>query len=71
LHQRYIDHWQNKPIPQDKRYIITESGVLMAFHLLGPSATQYFDSGCVTDGTDGNGTPVSQYVKLFSGYKVE
>ena len=71
-YQKYINRWNNKPLPQDKRYIITESGILMAFHLKPAGTIQYFNSGCVDDSNcDGNGTKVSDYIKEFSGYKVE
>lgn len=69
---KYIVKWQGKPMPQDKRYIMTESGILMAFHLKPSGAVRYFESGCIDDSdTDGNGTTVSYYIKEFSGYKVE
>ena len=70
--QKYITRWSGKPMPQDRRYVMTESGILMAFHLKPSGAVRYFESGCVDDSdTDGNGTPVSAYIKEFSGYKVE
>lgn len=70
--EKYISKWNGKVLPQDKRYVITESGILMAFHLKPSGAVRYFDSGCIDDSdTDGNGTPVSAYVKKFSGYRVE
>jgi hypothetical protein len=71
-YKKYFDAWNGKPLPQDKRYIITESGILMAFHLKPTAAIKYFESGCtdISD-TDGNGTNVSTYIKKFSGYKIE
>lgn len=70
-YQNYINTWSGKSLPQDPRYIITESGILMAFHLKPSAAIQYFNSNCQDDSdTDGNGVPVSRYIKLFSGYKL-
>lgn len=70
--QKYITKYVGKTLPQDRRYVITESGILMAFHLKPSGAVRYFDSGCIDDSdTDGNGTPVSTYVKKFSGYRIE
>ena len=70
--QKYITQWSGKPLPQDERYIMTESGILMAFHLKPSGAIKYFESGCIDNSdTDGNGTPVSTYIKKFSGYKLK
>lgn len=71
-YQKYINKYQGAALPQDQRYIMTESGILMAFHLKPSGAVRYFESGCLDDSdTDGNGTSVSAYIKKFSGYKIE
>jgi len=70
-YQKYITKWAGTPLPQDERYIITESGILMAFHLKPTAAVAYFESECKDDsGSDGNGTTVSSYIKKFSGFKI-
>ncbi|WP_374410886.1 hypothetical protein [Hydrogenophaga sp.] len=49
---------------------ITESGLLAGSHLLGISGLKdYVTSNGKTDGKDGNGTPISSYVKKFGGYE--
>lgn len=70
-YQKYIDKWNGKKMPQDD-VIMTESGILMAFHLKPSAAIKYFESNCtdISD-RDGNGTPVTVYIKKFSGYKLE
>lgn len=49
--------------------LVTESGILAAAHLIGPQRTKlYLDMGI--DTKDGYGTPVSNYIHQFSGYKI-
>lgn len=49
---------------------ITESGLLAGSHLLGIGGLKdYVTSNGKTDGKDGNGTPISSYVKKFGGYE--
>ncbi|MBR0959861.1 hypothetical protein [Bradyrhizobium japonicum] len=48
---------------------ITVSGLLAGAHLVGASQVkQFLDSGGVTVKKDGNGTPVTEYLKKFAGY---
>lgn len=49
---------------------ITESGVLAAAHLGGAgNVRNWFRKG--EDFKDGNGTPITKYMKVFSGYSLE
>ena len=49
---------------------ITESGILAAAHLGGASSVKkFFRSGKVFK--DGNGTPITEYMKKFSSYNLE
>ena len=70
-YQSYITKWNGKSLPQDSRYIMTESGIIMAFHLKPAAAIEYFNSGCKNDNVDGNGVSISSYIKKFSGYKID
>lgn len=47
---------------------LTISGMLAGAHLLGPKAVKDFiTSGIIKK--DGNGTPITEYIKKFGGYK--
>ena len=47
--------------------LITASGLIAGYHLVGPGALQnYVQNGVVA--TDGNGTPITAYVQRFGGY---
>ena len=49
---------------------ITESGILAAAHLAGPgNVKKFFRKGY--EFKDGNGTKMTDYMVLFSGYKLE
>ncbi|AOW12147.1 hypothetical protein LPB72_14330 [Hydrogenophaga crassostreae] len=49
---------------------VTESGLLAGAHLLGVGGLKaYVTSDGKTDGKDGNGTPISSYVKKFGGFE--
>lgn len=49
--------------------LITESALLGGAHLMGVGGLRtYLDSGGKKDVIDGNGTPISSYIKKFSGY---
>lgn len=49
---------------------VTESGILAAAHLGGAgSVRQWFRNG--EDFKDGNGTPITKYMKVFSGYSLD
>lgn len=51
--------------------VVTESGILAAMHLKGPSAVRrYLESNGAVDGTDGNGTALSSYLSSFGGYDI-
>lgn len=53
-----------------KGVYITESGILAAAHLGGAgSVRKFFDKGEVFK--DGNGTPITKYLKQFSGYSLK
>jgi hypothetical protein len=50
---------------------ITESGMLAASHLVGQKAVKRFlDSNGKLNDKDGNGVPCSNYLKYFTGYKL-
>ena len=64
--QKYIDYWDGKKI---NGKVITESGILAAAHLGGPSnVKKFFREGKVFK--DGNGTKITRYITLFSGYNL-
>ena len=50
--------------------LVTESGILAGAHLAGPRAVKRFLRGG-KDKRDGLGTPVSSYIKKFSGYNLQ
>lgn len=65
--ERYINYWDGKTIYGDT---ITESGILAAAHLAGPTnVKRYFRDG--QDFEDGNGTKLTKYLHTFSGYNIE
>ena len=47
---------------------LTISGMLAGAHLLGPKAVKDFISSGIIK-KDGNGTPITEYIKKFGGYK--
>tara|TARA_B100000780_G_C21110205_1_gene448581 strand:- start:1565 stop:2143 length:579 start_codon:yes stop_codon:yes gene_type:complete len=62
--KKYIDKYEGKII---YGILITESGVLAAAHLGGSgNVRKFFRKGKVFE--DGNGTKITHYMKLFSGY---
>jgi len=49
---------------------VTESGILAAAHLGGAgNVREWFRNG--EDFKDGNGTPITKYMKVFSGYSLD
>jgi hypothetical protein len=49
--------------------LITESGILASAHLIGPRRTRlYLDKNIIS--SDGNGTPLTEYLYSFSGYNL-
>ena len=51
---------------------MTESGILMGTHLVGQrKAKKFFESNGKYIPTDRNGTPITEYLEMFSGYKLE
>ena len=64
----YIDNFEGKIISGVK---ITKSGLLAGSHLVGASAIKKFlDSNGVIIPKDGNGVPVTEYIKKFGGYNL-
>jgi len=52
--------------------VVTESGILMAFHLKPADAKVFFVSGGAIIGTgDSKGTRVNEYIEMFSGYDID
>ena len=50
---------------------ITQSGLLAAAHLGGAgNVKDFLESGGLIIFKDGNGTPITKYMKHFSGYKL-
>jgi hypothetical protein len=50
---------------------VTESGILMAAHLVGyKNVKRYFNSDGKVVAKDGNGVPLTVYLKKFSGYEI-
>jgi hypothetical protein len=67
--KKVIKEWNNKEIAGIK---VTESGILMGAHLVGQkNAKKFFNSEGDYIPKDGNGTPITEYLKMFSGYKLE
>lgn len=68
--RKYINMYNFKQLPGVKG-TITESGILMSFHLKPNDAKVYFDSKGKNAGNgDGNGTKVTEYIEKFSGYEI-
>jgi len=64
---KYIDKYEGKYVHGVK---ITESGLLAAAHLVGPSKVKRFlYTGKIT--ADGNNTPLTRYLTTFEGYKLD
>ena len=65
--QKYIDVFDGQTI---NGMYISESGILAAAHLGGQgSVKRYFKNGKVFK--DANGTKITSYMKLFSGYDIK
>jgi len=65
--RRYIKKYDSKVV---NGIYVTESGILAAAHLGGAgSVINWFKDG--VDFKDANGTPITRYMKLFSGYKLD
>lgn len=63
-----LDEWQGKTINGIK---VTESGVLAAAHLIGyKNVKKFFSSDGEIIAKDGNGVPLTDYLKKFAGYKL-
>jgi len=64
--RRFIKKYNNKSL---HGIYVTESGVLAAAHLGGAgNVIKWFRKGEVFK--DGNGTPITKYMRLFSGYEL-
>lgn len=64
--EKYISKYEGKKL---HGVLVTHSGVLAAAHLGGPTnVKKWFRSGKVFK--DGNGTPITKYMKIFSGYSL-
>ena len=64
--EKYISKYEGKKL---HGVLVTRSGVLAAAHLGGPTnVKKWFRSGKVFK--DGNGTPITKYMKIFSGYSL-
>lgn len=65
--RRYIRKYDGKVI---HGIHVTESGILAAAHLGGAgNVANWFRKG--EDFRDGNGTPITRYMKIFSGYSLD
>lgn len=52
--------------------LVTQSGILAAAHLGGEqSLKNYLDSNGAADFKDGNGTPISKYMRELGGFKIK
>jgi hypothetical protein len=66
LLKRYINRWDGR---KHRGKVITESGILAAAHLAGPTnVIKFFKDGA--DFKDGYGTRLSSYLYKFSGYEL-
>lgn len=64
--RRYIRKYDGKVV---HGVYVTESGILAAAHLGGAgNVINWFRKG--EDFKDGNGTPITKYMKVFSGYEL-
>jgi len=67
----YVQKWRYKTI-KNVRGTLTESGILMSFHLRPESAKVFFNSNGENLGKpDGNGIYVNEYIELFNGYELK
>lgn len=65
--KRFIKKYDGKVL---HGVLVTESGILAAAHLGGAgNVRNWFRHG--EDFKDGNGTPITRYMKIFSGYSLE
>lgn len=65
--RRFIKKYDGKVV---HGVYVTESGILAAAHLGGAgNVTKWFRHG--EDFEDGNGTPITRYMKIFSGYSLD
>lgn len=65
--RRYIRKYDGKVV---HGVLVTESGILAAAHLGGAgNVANWFKHG--EDFKDGNGTPITKYMQIFSGYSLE
>lgn len=65
--RRYIKKYDGKIVHD---VYVTESGILAAAHLGGAgNVANWFEHG--EDFKDGNGTPITRYMKIFSGYSLD
>ena len=65
--RRQIEKYHGKTV---NGIFVTESGILAAAHLAGPgNVKKFFRKGY--EFKDGNGTKMTSYMVLFSGYKLE
>ena len=65
--EKYISKYEGKKL---HGVLVTRSGVLAAAHLGGPTnVKKWFRSGKVFK--DGNGTPITKYMKVFGGYSLD
>lgn len=65
--KRFIKKYEGKVL---HGVLVTESGVLAAAHLGGAgNVRNWFRKG--EDFKDGNGTPITKYMKAFSGYSLD
>ena len=64
--RNYIDYWDGKKV---NGRVITESGILAAAHLAGPTnVKKFFRYG--KDFSDAYGTKLTKYLHTFSGYNI-
>jgi hypothetical protein len=65
--RRYIKKYDGKIV---HGVLVTESGILAAAHLGGAgNVANWFKDG--EDFKDGNGTPITRYMKIFQGYSLD
>lgn len=65
--RNYIEYWDGKKVGGK---VVTESGILAAAHLAGPSnVKRYFKHG--KDFSDAYGTKLTKYLHTFSGYDIK
>jgi hypothetical protein len=69
-YQKYITQYNYQRI-RGVDGVITESGILMAFHLKPADAIRFFESGGRVGGLgDANGVKIKTYLEEFSGYEL-